>query len=266
MIYKSSGLMSFMQGDMLTLGGFVGYTFYALLRLPFIAAFLCTAVFMMFLGFSIEKFVIRKMINIGINTFYVVLATIAGSFIIQNGIQRIWGTKQIAFPSIFNQVNIRLLGRSFKPEAFLCLFVSILIMVILQIFLNYTKFGVAMRAAALDKTAAKACGINVNLSTGMAWGIASSTAALAGILVAPIYSLYSTLGSNIGTKGFAAAVIGGFGNIYGAIVGGFILGLGETFVSGYISSTYKDLVAYTVLLIFLFVKPFGIFNEKTLAD
>jgi branched-chain amino acid transport system permease protein len=89
---------------------------------------------------------------------------------------------------------------------------------------------------------------------------------LAGVLIAPIYSLYSTLGATIGTKGFAAAVIGGFGNIYGAILGGFLLGLGETFVSGYISSTYKDLVAYSVLLVFLFIKPFGLLNEKALAD
>ncbi len=266
MIYKSSGLMSFAQGDLMTLGGFIGFTAYSILGLPFPVAFLLTALTMLLIGFLLERFVIRKMVNLGINPFYVVLATIAISFIIQNLCQKLWGTHQIAFPAIFSTNQIHLLGRTFKPESFLCLAISVTAMVLLQLFLNRTKFGTAMRAAALDKTAAKACGINVNLSTAVAWGISACLAGIAGMTIAPMYTLYSTMGSTMGTKGFAAAVIGGFGNIPGAIVGGFILGLLETFVSSYVSSVYKDFVAYILLLVFLFVKPLGLFNEKSLKD
>lgn len=266
MIYKSSGLMSFAQGDLMTLGGFIGFTAYSILGLPFPVAFLLTALTMLLIGFLLERFVIRKMVNLGINPFYVVLATIAISFIIQNLCQKLWGTHQIAFPAIFSANQIHLLGRTFKPESFLCLAISVTAMVLLQLFLNRTKFGTAMRAAALDKTAAKACGINVNLSTAVAWGISACLAGIAGMTIAPMYTLYSTMGSTMGTKGFAAAVIGGFGNIPGAIVGGFILGLLETFVSSYVSSVYKDFVAYILLLVFLFVKPLGLFNEKSLKD
>lgn len=266
MIYKSSGLMSFAQGDLMTFGGFLGFTFYSMLGLPFPIAFLFTALTMLAIGFLMEKCVIRNMLKLGINQFYIVLATIAISFIIQNLCQKLWGTHQVAFPPIFKTNQVHILGRTFKPESFLCLAISIIAMIVLNLFLNYTKFGTMMRASALDKTAARACGINTNLCTGVAWGISACLAGIAGMLIAPMYTLYSTLGSVMGTKGFASAVIGGFGNIKGAIVGGFILGLLETFVSSYVSSIYKDFVAYALLLIFLFVKPLGLFNEKTLQD
>ncbi len=137
-------------------------------------------------------------------------------------------------------------------------------MVVLQLFMNHTKFGTAMRAAALDAKAAKACGINPSLATGVTWGIAAGLAATAGILLGPIYGVFIMLGSTIGRKGFAAAIMGGYGNVIGAIVGGILLGLIETLSATYWSSTYKDMIAYGLLLLFLYVRPTGIFNEKAL--
>lgn len=258
--------MSFTQGDLMTLGAYLGITFYSYMKLPFPISLLCIGIIMFFLGIAIEKGVIRRLRSKGVEPIYVVLATIAISFIIQNGCQKIWGPIMLSFPSIFSVRTIKLFGRNFQTESLFTVAASITIMIVLQLFMKKSKAGTAMRAASMDQTAAKACGINVNMTTGLTWGLAACTAALAGVLMSPLYGVFSTLGSQIGTKGFAAAVIGGYGNFVGSIVGGLILGLLETFTSGYISSNYRDIISYTVLILFLFIRPWGLFNERTIKN
>ena len=127
-------------------------------------------------------------------------------------------------------------------------------MVVLHLFMNKTKLGTAMRASSMDSMAAESCGINVSLTTGITWGVSAMLAAMAGILIGPMYGVYSFLGANLGNKGFAGAIAGGYGNMYGAIVG------------GYVSSAYKNLIAYVALLLFLCIKPTGLFNERAIQD
>ncbi|MFV0411672.1 MAG: branched-chain amino acid ABC transporter permease [Oscillospiraceae bacterium] len=266
LIYKASGMMSFMQGDLLTVGAFLGYTFYGLLKIPFAISFVLVFAVMFCLGLLVERGVIRILVRKKVLPIYTVLATIAISYILQNGSMFIWGSNMLTFPRIFKVDSIKILGVGVQPEAVLCIGVSFVAMIIIHVFMKYTKFGTAMRAAAMDPMAARSCGINVSLSTGMTWGIAAALASLAGMLLGPIYGVFTTLGATIGRKGFASAVMGGYGNMYGAIVGGILLGLLETFTTGYISSAYKDLFAYIVLLLFLFIKPTGIFNERAIAE
>lgn len=267
LIYKASGLMSFTQGDLLTLGAFLGYTFYGVLKVPFIVAFFAVIITMFLLGFGIEKGIINRLVQKGTLPIYTVLATIAVSYIIQNSSMVIFGSEMKYFPPIIPAMkSIEILGLTVQTEAVLCIGISLLCMVVFNIFMKYTALGTSMRAAAMDPLAARACGIDVSLTTGLAWAIASGIAALSGILIGPVYGVYTTLGAVIGRKGFSSAVIGGFGNMLGAIVGGVFLGVVETLISGYISSAYKDIIAYSLLLIFLFVKPTGIFNERAIAD
>lgn len=266
LIYKASGLMSFVQGDVLTLGAYLGLTFYATLHLPFVVSLLLTMLLAFLFGICLEKGVIRKLLNKNVLPIYVVLATIAISFIIQNGVQLAWGTIALPFPSIFKVSSVKILGVSVQPEALLCVIVSLFCMLLLHFFMTKTKLGTSMRAASMDSIAAEACGIDVSLSTGITWGLSAGLAAIGGMLIGPIYGVYSILGSTIGRKGFAGAVIGGYGNMYGAMVGGIILGIIETLVTGYISSTYRNLIAYVILLVFLFIKPTGIFNERAIQD
>jgi len=266
LIYKASGLMSFAQGDMLTLGAFLGYTFYGILKIPFIISLVCVMLCMFLLGLLLEKGIIRTLLKNRVLPVYIVLATIAISYIIQNSAMMIWGTQTLTFPSIFGKGLIEFAGVKVQPEAVFCIAMSMVSMVALHMFMKYTRFGTAMRAAAMDQTAARACGINTSFSTGVTWGLSAGVAALGGMLLGPIYGVYTMLGSIIGRKGFASAVIGGFGNMYGAIVGGILLGLIETFTSAYVSSAYKDIISYSMLLLFLFVKPTGIFNEQAITD
>ena len=265
-VYKASGLMNFVQGDMLTLGAFLGYTYYAVLGLPYIPALICTIITVFLFGIVLEKTVIRKILNKNIAAVYVVLATIALSYVVQNGSRMIWGAYMLTMPSAFETSKITLFGIKFQTEMIVTIGVSLVVMLALHLFMSKSKFGTAMRAAAIDPMAAKACGINVSLTTGVTWGIAASVAALGGMLVSPIYGVYLALGTKLGDKAFAGAVLGGYGNMYGAMVGGVLLGLAETFISGFIASQFKNLIVYVLLLVLLFVKPTGIFNERAIQD
>lgn len=266
LIYKSSGLLSFIQGDILTFGAFLGLTFYSYLHLPFVLSLLLTVACAVAFGFLLEKGVIRRLLNKNVAPVYIVLATIAISYIVQNGSMLIWGSIALNFPPIFGISAIQLGPISVQPEAIMCFVVAVICMILLHLYMTKTKLGTSMRAASMDAMAAESCGIDVSLSTGLSWGLSAGLAAIAGMLIGPIYSVYTTLGAVIGRKGFSSAVIGGYGNMYGAMIGGLILGLVETFSASLISSTYKNLIAYVLLLVFLFLKPTGIFNEKAIKE
>ena len=266
MIYKSSGLLSFVQGDILTIGAFLGLTFYSYLGLPFVVSLLLTVGIAVVFGFALEKGVIRPLLNKNVMTVYIVLATIAISYIMQNGAMVAWGSITLNFPQIFSVGTVKLGSIRVQPEAIMCIALGLLCMLLLHFYMTKTKLGTSMRAASMDAMAAESCGIDVSLSTGLSWGISAGLAAVAGMLIGPIYGVYTTLGAVIGRKGFAGAVIGGYGNMYGAMVGGIILGLVETFSASLVSSTYKNLIAYCLLLLFLLLKPTGIFNEKAVKD
>jgi len=266
LIYRASGLLSFAQGDLITLGAYLGLTFYSIIGLPFFVSFLLTFACAMLVGILLEKGVIRALLNKNVLPIYVVLATIAISYIIQNSTQALFGTTTLRFPQVFSASTLTIFAVTAQTEAYACLVISLILMFLLHLFMAKTKFGTAMRSAAMDPLAAESLGINTSLSTGITWGLAAAIASIGGMLIGPMYGVYTTLGSVIGRKGFAGAVIGGYGNMYGAMLGGIILGLVETFVAGYWTGTYKNLIAYVILILFLFVKPTGIFNEKAIHD
>ena len=266
LIYKASGLMSFVQGDIMTLGAYLGLTFFRILKFPFLVSLLLTVFCAFCVGLLLEKGVIRILLNKNVLAIYIVLATIAISYIMQNGAMVAWGSITLNFPQIFSVATIKVGKIRIQPEAIMCIGLGFLCMILLHFYMTKTKLGTSMRAASMDAMAAESCGIDVSLSTGLSWGISAGLAAIAGMLIGPLYGVYTTLGAVIGRKGFAGAVIGGYGNMYGAMVGGIILGLVETFSASLISSTYKNLIAYCLLLVFLLVKPTGIFNEKAVKD
>jgi len=258
--------MSLMQGDIMTLGAYLGLTFYAFMGIPFWISLILTIAVAFLFGLLIEKGIIRTLTRRGVGVAYIVLATIALSYIIQNGVNLIWGNIPLRFPSVFAVSTVQVLGINIQPEVLVAVGISFLLMVALHFFMTKTRVGTSMRAAAMDSKAAEACGIDTSLSTGITWGLSAGIAAVGGMLIGPMYGVFSLLGAGLGRKGFAGAVVGGFGNMYGAMIGGIALGLLENFVAGYISSHFRDLVAYLVLLLFLFLKPTGIFNERAIQD
>lgn len=267
LIYKASGLMNFAQGDILTWGAFVGVTYFRILKIPFLPSLLLTVITIFFIGVLFQRLIIRNMISRHAPIFLILLATISMSMILRNGAQFIWGYNPLMFPALIESVPaIKVLGIQFQTEAVICIGVAVLTMILLWLFISRTKFGTAVRAVALNPMAAEACGINVNVNVSITWGIAAAIAGLAGMLLGPIYGVYTSLGTSFGRKGFAGAILGGYGNMIGAVLGGLIIGVAESFISGYVSSNYKNLFIYGFLLLTLFVKPTGILNERTLQE
>jgi len=266
LIYQASGLMTFVQGELFMLGAFVGLTLYAYLKIPFIITLVLTMVLMFFIGVLIEKYVIKMLLKKKAAVIYVVLSTIALSIILQNFAMLVWGSGLIYFPSIFNVDNIKIGSVSIIPESLLGIGTALVAMLLLHVFITKSKFGTAMRAAAQDPLAAGTMGINVSQTTSVTWGISAALAGVAGVIYSPIYAVSMVMGASPGLKAFAGAVIGGYGNMYGAIVGSLFLGLAETFVAGFISSSYKDFISFFILILILVAKPRGIFNADVLGD
>ena len=266
LIYSASGLMNFAQGELLMLGAFLGLTFFRYLEMPFPVVLLFTIIIMFCVGISIEKFVIRGLLRAGAKTIFIVLATIALSIILQNLAMLVWGSPVFQFPPIFNVTRVQIATIQIPPEAIMAIAIGLLVMMLFHFFMTKTRLGTSMRAAAQDPIAARTLAINVSLTTGITWGIAAMLAGVAGLLIGPIYGVSFSMGSMIGLKGFAGAVIGGYGNMYGAIVGSLIIGALETFTAAYISSLYRDFVSFFVLILFLVFKPRGLFKGKVYGE
>jgi branched-chain amino acid transport system permease protein len=266
LIYKASGLMSLAQGDMLMIGAFIGLTYTGILKIPFAIAFVLTLITMFVIGLLIEAFLVAKLLEKGSRLAYVMLLTMALALLLQNAAMIIWGSQTFYFPAIFpNTPAFQLTENVYiAPEQILIIAVAIIMMILLVFFLNKTKFGTSMRAAALDQKAASNVGINVPLTKGVTWGIAAAIAGSLGCCQASLMGINTTMGVNFGQKGFASAVVGGYGDIYGAIIGGLLFGFLEQFVTIYISSMYRDVVSFGVLILVLAFMPTGIFKSQVL--
>ena len=205
---------------------------------------------------------ISPLLKRGAGQIHIVIATIGLSIFLKNSAMIVWGTDVKNFPSVFGEFPYQIGVVSISPQQLVIMLVTIVCMILLHLFMNKTRMGTSLRAAAQDPMAAGVVGINVPFTVGMAWALAAVLSAIAGILLAPIYGVYPKMGAILSTKGFAAAVLGGYGNMYGAIIGGLIVGVVETMAAGYLSSSFKDIISFGVLIVVLFVMPHGILKVK----
>lgn len=262
LIYSASALMSFVQGEIFMLGAYVAYTIYVSFQVPFALAVLLAILIMFGFGIVLQRGMISPLLKRGAQQIQIVLATIGLSIFLKNFAMIVWGSDVKNFPSALGETPVRLAGVSISPQQIAIVIATFVCMIALHFFMSRTKLGTSLRAAAQDPMAAGVVGINVPLTVGVAWALAAALSAVAGILLAPIYGVYPKMGAILSTKGFAAAVLGGYGNMYGAIIGGLIFGVVETMAAGYISSSFKDIISFGVLILVLFVMPHGILKVK----
>lgn len=262
LIYSASALMSFVQGEIFMLGAYVAYTIYVSFQVPFVLAVLLAIGIMFVLGILLQRGMISPLLKRGAQQIHIVLATIGLSIFLKNFAMIVWGSDVKNFPSALGEDPVRFASISISPQQIAIVVVTIVCMIGLHLFMSRTKMGTSLRAAAQDPMAAGVMGINVPWTVGIAWALAAALSAVAGILLAPIYGVYPKMGAILSTKGFAAAVLGGYGNMYGAIIGGLIFGIVETMAAGYISSSFKDIISFGVLILVLFVMPHGILKVK----
>ncbi len=257
-IYKTSEVPNFAQGEMAMIATFVAYTLMDSYHLGFWTTTCLTLMFAFFLGCLVEFAFLRPAKDPSVLSLIVI--TLGAEMILYGLAGWKWGANQKPFDVPFSEYSGVSLGGVMITEINLWSFVTSLVMMLaLFLFFRFTKVGIAMKAVQQNAFAAKAMGIPTRRILTFTWGLSSVTGAVAGMLVAPIATLDPNMMLDPMLKGFAAAVLGGMTSLPGAAAGGYLLGLIENFFGGYVSLEFKSVVAFAVIVLILCVKPSGLF-------
>jgi branched-chain amino acid transport system permease protein len=262
LIYKATEVVNFAQGELLMIGAFLAYTLIVLAGLPFWLGGLLAIALTAGLGFGLEHVVVRPIV--GQPIVATVMVTIGIGLVARSVASMVpgWGvdTHFIETPFYNKTLNV---GRVVVSQDHMAIIVlTVLLCGALFLFFRHTTLGIAMQATSQNQLAASYMGIPVKAVCSLIWAISSAVAAFAGLLLAPIAFVHANMGF-IGIKAFPAAVLGGFGSIPGAIAGGVIIGVVEALAGFYLPEGFKDVAAYLVLLLVLFLLPQGLFGEAT---
>ena len=259
LVYRTMGLVNFAHGNVVTVGAYLASTFYLGSKLPFALAMLVAIAVTAAIGLVIER-VLRPLENRDFDLM--LIGTIGFGIVLDALVIMIWGATGRAVPSPVPAAPIEILGIRVRTYDLVVLAIATVATVLLVLFLSRTKRGAAMQAVAMDHEAATAVGIHVGRSNAIAFVIGAGLAALAGGLVGPLLYVNPSMGGSLGIKGFAGAVLGGFGSIPGAIVGGLAIGVLDSFAAGHFQG-YSELVTFVVFTILIVIRPTGIFGERT---
>ncbi len=261
LIYKATETVSFVQGDLMMLGAFIGFVTMTLMGFPFWISVLSAVIAMGLFGLVVERLVIRPII--GQPQFTIVMLTIGIGYVLRGLITMIpaIGTETHTLPVPYKDVVLRAGGLVVSAEQLVVIGSTALLCLLLYALFRYSTIGIAMQAASQNQLAAYYMGIPVKRLNGLVWALAAAVAAIAGLLLAPITFVHVNMGF-IGLKAFPAAVVGGFGSLPGAIVGGLIIGVVESLAGFYLPTGFKDIAPYIVVLLMLWFKPSGLFGEK----
>ncbi|MCI1191912.1 branched-chain amino acid ABC transporter permease [Calidifontimicrobium sp. SYSU G02091] len=261
LIYKATEAVSFAQGDLMMLGAFLGLAALTVLGFPFWITVPAVIAAMGLFGLAIERVVIRPIL--GQPTFSIVMLTIGVGYVARGAITMIpgIGTDTHTLPVPYKDAVVPVGGVVLAVEQLVVIAVTGLLCLVLYLMFSRSKVGIAMQAASQNQLAAYYMGIPVKKLNGVVWALAAMVAAVAGLLLAPITFVHANMGF-IGLKAFPAAVVGGFGSLPGAIVGGLIIGVVESLAGFYLPEGFKDVAAYVVVLLMLMIKPNGLFGEN----
>lgn len=256
-IHNATGIVNFAQCEFISLGGMFMYSLVVILKIKLIISFFISMTGVALIGILIEIGPIRHARSKEI--IVLIFLTIGLSEVLRGSAQEIWGTDNVGVPSFSGQNPIHLPGgATIVPQHIWVLAITVLVVLVLHYFFKKTLMGKAMRATAVNRRAAALVGISVNRMILFSFAFSGALGAVAGMIIAPISTTSYDTGIMLGLKGFAAAILGGYGNFVGAILGGVILGILESLSAGLISSQYKDAIAFFILLLVLFLKPTGI--------
>ena len=258
-IHNATGIVNFAQGDFLSLGGLLMYSGLFGAGLPVPLAFVLAVAGAMLAGMLLERAAIRP--AQGRQVVVLIFITVGASLFMRGVFKYFWGKEALALPPLTPDQPLQLLGATIIPQNLWVLGVTLAAILGLSLFFRRTLTGKAMRATAANVRAAALMGVETSRMAMYSFALAGGLGALAGIMITPITSLSYDVGVMIGLKGFAAAVLGGYGNFLGAVLGGLCLGLLESLGAGFISSAYKDVIAFVLLLLVLFARPDGLLGR-----
>jgi len=261
LIYKATETVNFAQGELMMLGAFAGLVLMKFVGLPFWAAVVVAVVGMAGFGALVERVVIRPVL--GQPQFTVVMLTIGLGYVCRGLITMlpVIGAETSTLDVPYKGRVVSVASLVLSVEQLVVIAVTALLCLALYLVFKHTKVGIAMQASSQNQLAAHYMGIPVKRLNGLVWGLSAAVAGLAGLLLAPFTFVHVNMGF-IGLKAFPAAVVGGFGSLPGAIVGGVVIGVVESLSGFYLPEGFKDIAAYVVVLVMLMVKPNGLFGAQ----
>ena len=259
LVYRSMRMVNFAQGQVFMAGTFLGLVIANRFELPAVPLIIIVGAVAFLIGLVVERLVFRRLYH---NHEVFVVGSIGLGIVLTNAI-RIMFPEPVPFPKVFGTQIVTVGGAFFQAAYLWVVGLTVVLVVGLHVLFSYTKTGRALRAVASDIEMAGAVGVDVRRAIAQTFGLSFAVAAIAGVLIGPLYFVSFDMGDMVGLKAFSAAVFGGINSIPGTILGGVIIGLLENLAGGYISSAYKDLVAFIILLLTLVVWPNGLLGRAT---
>ncbi|HTJ26070.1 MAG TPA: branched-chain amino acid ABC transporter permease [Candidatus Limnocylindria bacterium] len=273
LIYNAVGVVNFAQGDFVMFPSYVAASFLLPAvavfgsvvhwQLPVVAVYLLVLVVMVGFGLVFNRIAYYPLRERG--WMPVVISTIGVSIFLRNLAQLTWGSQPLVLPSLFSFDTVALGPLRLRPQDLLIIAVTAALIAFQYVLFERTTLGKQMRATAQDRTTARLIGIRVGRIVSITFVYSALLGTISGLLVAPIFTVTKEMGGLIALKAFAASIVGGFGSIPGAIIGGLAIGVIETFGGFYLSASYVDAIAFVILITVLLVRPQGIFGE-TVAE
>jgi len=258
-IYNSTGIINFAQGEFVMLGGIMTWFFYATMQLPLLLAMVLAIALTTAVGVLFERLAIRPLRNA--SPLILVIITIGGSILIRGLTMLIWGKDTHSLPMFTGSEPITIAGATILPQHLWIFGITLCIIALNRFYFHHSVSGKAMRACSHNRRAASLVGIDVKRMVLIAFAISSAMGSVAGIITAPLTMTSYDVGIMLGLKGFCAAIIGGMSSGAATVFGGLLLGVLESLGAGLVSSGYKDAIAFIILLLILFIRPQGLFKK-----
>jgi branched-chain amino acid transport system permease protein len=260
LIFKAVNVVNFAQGEFAMVPAFVAVWLMDSLKIPFALTCVITIVFMGVFGIIFQRIAYYPLRNR--SYLPVVISTIGVGIFLKNGAQLIFGAEPFSMPRPTSATALNMFGVFVDPQYIVIILCTLILLGFQYFFFEKTIFGKKMLATAQDKQMARLLGIPVAQMIAITFAYSSILGAAAGILVGPIFFVTKDMGAMIGLKAFCSSIVGGFGSVPGAILGGLLLGVIEVFAAYYISSAYRDAFAFVILILVLLLRPQGLFGEK----
>lgn len=260
LVVRAAGVVNFAHGEMVMLGAYLGVTTTVMWGLAPAVGLLATIAAMAVIGALFQRVIVQPLH--GKHLLTIVMATVGISIAMQNGATLIWGPYPLTMAPFLGSRPVNLAGAVILPHTIIIIALTGLVLAALHLVLTRTGSGLMIQASAQDPETARLMGIRVQRMNTLVFATAAALAGMAGFLVAPLFIVTPGIGFATMLKGLAVAILGGWGSLQGAILGGLLFGIIETLAAAYLSTAYKDVVAFAVLILMLLVRPQGLFPEK----
>jgi branched-chain amino acid transport system permease protein len=258
LIYGILEIPNFAHGALYMVGAYISFLIITSLGIPYWFALILSAAFLFFVGMFVERVVYRPLyVQPVINSF---IAAVGLILILENGALALWGPQFRRFPRAATQV-FQVLGVTITSQRILVIVLTVLLILAVHWFIKRTRWGAAIEATSQNRQGAQLMGINVSRVGGITFGLGTAMAAVAASLVAPILMIYPTMGGPVIGMAFVIIILGGMGSFFGAVVGGYLIGLAETLFSTYVTTNYVEALIFGILVVVLAVKPTGLFGK-----